>query len=74
MNIITALVLSLAVVIMGAKGLSMCLTDKAKEESAAKYEQQVIDKDKRLASACAAGQTGVIVYYKGVDCASNRKG
>lgn len=73
MNILTSLVLSFVVVIMGAKGLSMYLTDKAKEESAAHYTSVAAKKDQARAKACTAGQTGVVLYYKGVHCAANKK-
>lgn len=73
MNLITALTLSLIAVIGGCKGLSMYLTEKAKEDSAAHYAAVAEKKDQALANACAKGQTGIVLYYKGVYCAVNKK-
>lgn len=73
MNFVTAFALTLTVFLMGCKGLSMYLTDKAKEDSAAHYIDVAAKKDQALAKACAAGQTGVVIYYKGVHCAMNKK-
>lgn len=44
-------------------------TDRA---NAARYAQIHADKDANLIKHCAAGHTGVVLYYKGVDCAANR--
>lgn len=74
MNFITLITLSLVVVLAGGKALSIHLTEQAKAESSAKYEQRAIDRDDMLTKACAAGQTGVVSYYKGVYCSDNVKG
>lgn len=73
MNFFTALTFSLVAVLGGCKGLSVYLTEKAKEDSAAHYAAVAEKKDQALESACAKGQTGVVLYYKGVHCATNKK-
>lgn len=35
----------------------------------ARYAQQKADSDARMQRACDAHQTGVVLYYKGKDCA-----
>ena len=38
------------------------------QENTARYEQQQNDKNAKLAKACAAGQTGVVLYHNGKYC------
>jgi len=72
--LLAAVSIILVSVAIGGNVLALHLNEQARIESAAKYDQRAIDRDNRLSKACAAGQTGVVSYYKGVFCADNYKG
>lgn len=40
-----------------------------KQVNAERYAQQQVDRDARMQRACDAHQLGVVLYYKGKDCA-----
>lgn len=44
---------------------------KQAQDNKARYSQAKFDRDEKMAKACAAGETGVVLYYKGVNCAKN---
>lgn len=69
--LITTLAVFFAVVMVGGKVLAVELNKRAAEASKAAYAQRAADRDTRLTEACAKGQTGVVLYYKGVDCTAN---
>jgi hypothetical protein len=39
------------------------------QDNESSYEQQQLDKNAKLAKACEAGQTGVVLFHNGKSCA-----
>lgn len=72
MKILFTLVLSAIVVYTASQVLDVHLTEQARIASAERYQKQKTEHDKRMSEACAKGQTGVVLYYKGVDCGANK--
>jgi hypothetical protein len=47
------------------------LNKQAQERSYAAHVEQSAKRDAAMKEACAAGKTGVVLYYKGTDCTAN---
>jgi phage gp36-like protein len=57
-----------ALVVVGCDVARVMLEKQRVTANADRYAQQEAKRDTRLQAACAAGQTGVVLFYKGVDC------
>lgn len=69
MKALFAIIALVAFVIMSAEGTRAYINDNTAKATQATQVARAVAQDARLADACAKGQTGVILFYKGTNCA-----
>lgn len=69
MKVALIAIMFLGSVLAGAEGYRAYATIKQAEDNKARHQQQKEDRNVAMAKACAAGQTGVVLYWNGVSCA-----
>lgn len=68
MKAFTILTLTFAMIMIGTQCLRTYVDDASSERATAKHAQADLVRDARLADACAKGQTGVVLFHKGIQC------
>lgn len=71
MKIALTMIMLFGSIFAAAEGYRAYATVKQTADNKARYEQQMKDRDVAMTKACVAGQTGVVLYWKGVNCAKN---
>lgn len=71
MKIALTMIMLFGSIFAAAEGYRAYTTVKQTVDNKARYEQQKKDRDVAMTKACAAGKTGVVLYWKGVNCAKN---
>lgn len=73
MKIALTMIMLFGSIFAAAEGYRAYADIKQAQDNKARYQQQKEDRNTAMAKACAAGQTGVVLYWNGVNCANNAK-
>lgn len=69
MKALAALLIATACIVLATEGARAYLDARATTNAQAAHAARAVAQDARLTDACAKGQTGVVLYYKGKHCA-----
>lgn len=73
MKIALTLIMFFSTVFVAADAYRTYNSIQQDKDNKARYQQQKEDRNTAMAKACAAGKTGVVLYWNGVNCANNVK-
>ena len=73
MKIALTMIMLFGSIFAAAEGYRAYANIKQAEDNKARYQQQKEDRNAVMTKACAAGKTGVVLYWNGVNCANNAK-
>lgn len=69
--VVTLALLGAAVALLFTTVVPAAVDAHTAAQVAQQYADRAAKKDANLRAHCAAGHTGVVLYYKGVDCTAN---